>query len=206
MIKQILIAVSLLALSACSTTKTVAKTTGTVAKTTGKVASTSGKVVYKTTKGTVNAIGDVADRSAPAPENVDKVGSKANMGEAVLTPLSDINVRKTDIPEELLALKSPYEVIRDRSCAGLVREIEKFNGVLGEDYAQSPAVKDKDGMSFEEGSVSAVSSLAGSLIPFRGLVRTATGATKYERELRAQYNKGIARRAYLRGIWDSKGC
>jgi hypothetical protein len=46
----------------------------------------------------------------------------------------------------------------------------------------------------------------GTLIPFRGLVRAATGATKHENMIRREYRKGVARRAYLRGIAATRRC
>jgi len=207
MMKQALLLSFIVALSACSTAGTVK----TVAKTTGSVAKTTGKVAYKTTKASVNAVGSVADNDmtkAPAAKDVNSVTDDQNFGEAVLSPLGDVNLRKQKIPALLSEMTSPYEPVRDKSCRGLHQQIVELNGVLGPDMdASRYESKDAKGKrKRRETSIDIVGGAAGSLIPFRGVVRAATGATQYEKELRAEYRKGVARRAYLRGIYDTKRC
>jgi hypothetical protein len=43
-------------------------------------------------------------------------------------------------------------------------------------------------------------------IPFRSLVREATGASAHERRLRAAFQAGVARRSYLKGVGAQLGC
>ena len=43
-------------------------------------------------------------------------------------------------------------------------------------------------------------------IPFRSLVREATGASEHERKLRSAFQGGVARRAYLKGVGAQLGC
>ena len=43
-------------------------------------------------------------------------------------------------------------------------------------------------------------------IPFRSIVREATGASAHERKLRAAFERGVARRAYLKGVGAQLGC
>ena len=38
------------------------------------------------------------------------------------------------------------------------------------------------------------------------MVREATGASEHERQLRAAYERGVARRAYLKGVGAQMGC
>ena len=207
MIKQALLLSAFLALSACNTVGTVK----TAAKTTGAVAKNSGKIVYRTTKASVKAVGSVSDNDmikAPEAKDVNSVTDDQSFSEAVLSPLGDVNLRKQKIPALLLEMKSPYEPTRNKSCNGLHQQITELSSVLGPDMdTRLYESKDrKDKRKRRETSIDIVGGAAGSLIPFRGVVRAATGATKYEKELRAQYRKGVARRAYLRGIWDTKRC
>jgi hypothetical protein len=204
MMKQAFLLSAILALSACNTVGTVK----TVAKTTGAVAKTSGKIVYKTTKASMSAVADNNVAKAPEAKDVNSVTDDQSFGEAVLSPLGDVNLRKRKIPALLSEMKSPYEPVRNKSCNGLHQQIAELNSVLGPDMdIRLYESKDhKDKRKRRETSIGLVGGAAGSFIPFRGIVRAATGATKYEKELRAQYRKGVARRAYLRGIFDTRGC
>ncbi len=204
MMKQALLISAILALSACSTAGTIK----TAVKTTGAVAKTSGKIVYKTTKASMSAVTDNNVAKAPEAKDVNSVTDDQSFGEAVLSPLGDVNLRRQKIPALLSEMKSPYGPVRDKSCHSLHQQIAKLNSVLGPDMdTRLYESKDrKNKRKKRETSIDLVGGAAGSLIPFRGVVRAATGATKYEKELRAQYRKGVARRAYLRGIFDTRGC
>ena len=48
--------------------------------------------------------------------------------------------------------------------------------------------------------------LVGSIIPFRGLVREVSGAAGDQRKAEAAVRAGLARRAYLKGLGQGKGC
>lgn len=195
-------------------------------KTTGKVAATSGKIIYKTGKATGKAVVGVGKGSAtavdkvtstnvvqgvtrsPTAENVNRVGDKGSFGEVMLTPLSDINLRKQRIPEKLTLLQTPYDIVSDQSCRGLIVDIHQWDEILGPDMDsaiyESRDAKDK--RQTRETSLDVAEAGVGSFIPFRGLVRAATGATKHENEIRRQYRKGVARRAYLRGLAAARSC
>ena len=45
-----------------------------------------------------------------------------------------------------------------------------------------------------------------SLIPFRGVVREISGAAAADRRLQAATDAGIARRGFLRGVYQTRGC
>ncbi|MDC0880060.1 hypothetical protein OAP69_01610 [Hellea sp.] len=191
-----------------------------VIQNTGKAAISSGKIVYKTGKATgkvalkvgkssattlnkatnSNILQDVT--GAPTAKNIDRIGDKDSFGEVILSPLGDINLRKQRIPEILLSLDSPYDVVRNRSCRALRNDISKWNKVLGPDLD----AKKNDDSKTRETSLDVAEAGVGTLIPFRGLVRAATGATKHENMIRREYRKGVARRAYLRGIASVRRC
>jgi predicted small secreted protein len=207
---------SSLVLTGCNTVNTGSS----VVKNTGKAAISSGKIVYKTGKATGRVALKVGKTSsatfnkatssdilqnvtgAPTAKNIDRVGDKDSFGEVILSPLGDINLRKQRVPKILLTLETPYDVVRNRSCRSLRNDILKWNAVLGPDF---DAEKNDDSKT-RETSLDVAEAGVGTLIPFRGLVRAATGATKHENMIRREYRKGVARRAYLRGIAATRRC
>jgi len=211
-----------LMLTACTTVNTGTK----VVKTTGKVAASTGKILYKTGEVTGKAVMDVGRGTAtaidnttsaeivqevtraPTPENVNRVGDKGSFGEVALTPLSDINLRKQRIPEKLTQLQTPYDIVHDGSCAGLIAEIGDWNDILGPDLDSVlyESEEQKQKRRNRETTLDVAEAGVGSFIPFRGLVRAATGATKHENTIRREYRKGVARRAYLRGLAAAQRC
>ncbi|MEO0551542.1 MAG: hypothetical protein AAFZ91_16625, partial [Pseudomonadota bacterium] len=52
----------------------------------------------------------------------------------------------------------------------------------------------------------AVSSGASGFIPYRGIVRTVTGANSHATKVRKAYERGSHRRTFLKGIGLMKGC
>jgi hypothetical protein len=102
------------------------------------------------------------------------------------------------------AQDAPYSTRGLRSCAQLKAAVEELNGVLGPDWdsQRHTAREDPAEMIAQAGLRAGV----GSLIPFRGLVREATGAAAAERRLRIAVQAGQARRGYLRGVMGQRGC
>lgn len=135
-------------------------------------------------------------------ESVDNLGDSNSLTDAALTPLEDLNLRKDEIPEVLLSMDSPYEPPEDRSCKALRVEIVEYDRLLGPDFDDEEQYE----RSTKTKALTAVSSVVGGVIPFRGLVRTATGAKSYDKTLERAYRKGVARRGYLKGLWAAEGC
>ncbi|CAM3774979.1 hypothetical protein [Litorimonas haliclonae] len=135
-------------------------------------------------------------------DDIDSLDDAPNLGEAVLTPLGDINLRKSEIPYLLESLENPYLMPADSSCNKLMVEIDKLTQLLGNDVETA---EDSKG-SMSQTALNAVSSTVGGLIPFRSLIRRASGASKYEKEVEQSYRKGVARRGYLKGIAATKKC
>ena len=48
--------------------------------------------------------------------------------------------------------------------------------------------------------------VVGSFIPFRGLIREISGANSQERKIGTAIQAGIARRSFLKGVGQAKGC
>ncbi|MFO6447496.1 hypothetical protein ACLBKU_10165 [Erythrobacter sp. NE805] len=123
--------------------------------------------------------------------------------EVAKTPLRDLNIDGRDIPEVLVrAAADPYATAGMKKCSALVSEIAALDGVLGADYdiAEDGAKRDR----ISEGRIG--QSVVGSIIPFRGILREVTGAAANDRALRAAYTAGMARRSFLKGWGQGRGC
>ena len=122
--------------------------------------------------------------------------------EVAKTPLRDLNIDARDIPPVLVVAESdPYALAGLAKCDAIISAIAELDMVLGADYDIADG-EDPDKIS--QGRIG--QGVVGSFIPFRGLVREATGAASNDRALRAAYTAGMVRRGYLKGLGLSKGC
>lgn len=148
------------------------------------------------------------------PKKDDGVGravsrTSEGLGDAALTPLNDFNIRRVEIPARLAALTSPYETA-PKLCKDIAFEVIELTKILGPD-SDAPAgpgetLGQKAGDGAADLALGSVASLATDFIPFRSVVREATGASAHERRLRAAYERGVERRSYLKGIGLQLGC
>jgi hypothetical protein len=161
------------------------------------------------------ALALAACNSAPKPKSdsgIDRAVSKtqAGVGDAALTPLNDLNLRREPIPPRLEAIRSPYELIKKRDCIGIGAEVGELTAILGADVdvAQGPGdtLQQKTGDGAATLALNGVKDAVTGFIPYRSLVRIASGASEHERELRAAYERGVQRRAYLKGVGLALGC
>jgi hypothetical protein len=141
--------------------------------------------------------------SPPEVKEPDKPVSdrEPSMGDAVATPASDLNLKKDTIPPLLLTAQvSPYTLAGLKRCPDLAAAVTDLDVVLGPDI-DLPADA-KGGISAGRVAQAAV----GSFIPFRGLIREISGANEQERKIQAAVQAGFARRAYLKGVGEARGC
>jgi hypothetical protein len=126
---------------------------------------------------------------------------------AVASPLRDVNVLRTKIPQVLLdAMADPYALPEPANCARITGMIQPLNGALGADLDE-PALDEDDLMVRGRGAaLGAVAGAASGLIPFRGWVRKLSGAERHDGLVSAAINAGAVRRAYLKGLGESRGC
>lgn len=130
--------------------------------------------------------------------------SKSDMKEAghiASQPVRDVGVAKTKIPPVLEdAAEAPYSLTGMASCAAISAEVRRLNAPLGPDFSSANAPK--------KTSVAKVGGTAvvNSLIPFRGVVREISGAAAADRRLQAATDAGIARRGFLRGVFQTRRC
>ncbi len=121
--------------------------------------------------------------------------------DAATTPLSDLNLKKDQIPPLLLgAQQRPYELTGLRTCPQIAAAVGELDAVLGAD-------SDLPGEAREKVSAGRVAQAAvGSFIPFRGLIREISGANESERKMQSAIMAGLARRGFLKGYGQARGC
>lgn len=110
-----------------------------------------------------------------------------------------------EVPEKLKAIQSnPYDLNGMARCSNIIAEVEELNAVLGPDVHERPQdTRDKK----RERSVGRVAgSVAGSLIPFRGLIGEVTGANAERRRYAEAIYAGTVRRGFLKGVGLERGC
>ena len=121
--------------------------------------------------------------------------------DVALTPLGDLNLRKGEIPPLLIqAQEQPYTLAGLTRCPQLAAAIGELDAVLGEDIDVAQA----KGQSISPGRVA--QSALGSFIPFRGVIRELSGANAQERKIQTAIYAGTARRAFLKGVGQQRGC
>ena len=151
---------------------------------------------------------DSADQTSATDRAVQK--SQDGFSDAALSPLEDINLKRAPIPEEFKAIHNPYAVDPDTSCDMIAKEVTTLDALLGRDWDVPPP--DKKGLDERAADgastafLDAVSSGASGIIPYRGLVRTVTGANSHATKVRKAYERGSHRRTFLKGIGLIKGC
>ncbi len=117
------------------------------------------------------------------------------------TPIEDLNLKKGHIPPVLAAaVQRPYALAGLGSCQQLAAAIGELDAVLGEDVD----LPQSGGSHTSAGRVA--QSVAASFIPFRGVIREVTGASARKRELEEAIYAGVARRAFLKGAGEARGC
>ncbi|MEO0439642.1 MAG: hypothetical protein AAF067_02080 [Pseudomonadota bacterium] len=128
-----------------------------------------------------------------------------HMGDAVTQPAKDVNLKKVKIPPRLLEVQeNPYDLAGMDACLSINAEIGELYPLLGPDV-NDPAEFSR--AEKRERSVSRVAGgILGGLIPFRGVVREITGANKAERQYLKALAAGNARRSFLKGYAQSRGC
>jgi hypothetical protein len=119
-------------------------------------------------------------------------------------PFKDIGVMRENPPEILReAQAAPYTLAGIRTCRDLQREIGRLDVVLGPDVDEA----DERGEALPARLADAgARTLLNTLIPFRGLVREATGAAEADRRLRNMVTAASARRGFLKGHARARGC
>lgn len=145
---------------------------------------------------TGSAMGQTAD-----PEKSDKETAM----DVASQPAEDLNLKKTEIPEELLEIEeAPYSLKGIKNCRDIRDAVKKLDKVLGDDLDVIEEDSKSDKRRKTAGSIG--KSLIGGLIPFRGLVREITGAAADKRRYDQAVYAGVVRRSFLKGVGKQRGC
>lgn len=130
--------------------------------------------------------------------------SQANLQGALLAPVRDLNLVRDQVPEVLNGAKeAPYLDPQKASCAELATMIEPLDKALGPDVGDGAEGEKPGARNMVFGAMADVTR---DVIPFRGVVRRITGASKHDQEVKAAREAGQLRRAYLKGFASANGC
>lgn len=137
-------------------------------------------------------------------------GMAGGVTEGVLAPLVDLNVRRDEIPP-ILADLSVYGKPVPSTCAGIEIEIRDLEAYVGDDsdvmVAEEQASLTGRVLDMaDDQAFSLISDLTTDFIPFRSVVRRATGASAHDRAVREAFRRGHLRRSYLKGVGLAMGC
>lgn len=118
------------------------------------------------------------------------------------TPVTDLNLRKNEIPAVLLSAQDdPYTVRGLTKCTRIAAAVGELDAVLGEDIDVAP---DQERRGPDAGKLAQWA--VASFIPFRGAIRELSGANETQRRLQVAIQAGISRRAFLKGMGQARGC
>lgn len=141
----------------------------------------------------------------------------SGLGDAALSPLEDLNLKRDKIPEEFNRFNTPYDPPPELTCEEIAFEVRTLDTLLEPDIdvqlemirRAEAAGEKKDGKIASQASgfaLGTIASEARGLIPFRGLVRQATGASAHEKKVDAAFQRAFLRRAYLKGLGQGINC
>ena len=139
-------------------------------------------------------------------------GITERVGQAAITPLSDLNVVQEEIPSALQsAAQGPYAAPKEAGCTVILVEIQSLDEALGADLddpkaSEKPSLLTRGTDLAENAGVSAVRRTVEGFVPFRSWLRKLSGAEKHSKQVGAAITAGGIRRAYLKGRSDAMGC
>jgi hypothetical protein len=144
---------------------------------------------------------DVQGRAKPQRPVTERSRS---LGAAVTSPLEDLNLKRVEIPEILVhATEQPYDVKGLSSCRAVAVEIGRLDAALGPDRDQPPADRH---MTAGSAAVEVIRAGAEMATPYRGWIRTLSGANRHQARVREAINAGASRRGYLKGVGMRMNC
>jgi hypothetical protein len=127
-----------------------------------------------------------------------------SLGSVVTGPLEDLNLKRVEIPEVLVhAIEQPYDVKGLSSCRAVAVEIGRLDAALGPDRDQPPPERH---MTAGSAAVEVIRAGAEMATPYRGWIRTLSGANRHQAQVREAINAGAARRGYLKGVGMRMNC
>ncbi|MGB3456193.1 MAG: hypothetical protein WBA35_07515 [Litorimonas sp.] len=134
---------------------------------------------------------------------------EANFRFAAMSPLRDLNIAQQPIPGQLNALYQPYGYADATGCRAWAGEIDDLQGALSVNEGRRVGFRrDSETFTGRTGNLrdTGVAALASSAIPLRGLVRQASGASRFEQRAMRASDRARYRIGYLVGLGRSHGC
>ena len=128
-------------------------------------------------------------------------GVTERVGQAAITPLSDLNVVQEAIPASLqIAAQGPYAPPQAPGCEAIATEVAALDEALGADLddpkaSEKPSLLTRGTDLAENAGVSAVRRTVEGFVPFRSWLRKLSGAEKHSKEVAASIIAGGVRRA-----------
>ena len=110
-----------------------------------------------------------------------------------------------EVPPKLLAVQDdPYSLAGLGKCAAIQKEIGELDAVLGPDINQR--IEASEAKKREKTAGRVAGTVAGSFIPFGGLIGEVTGANAERRRYAVAVYAGTVRRGFLKGVGLERGC
>ena len=139
--------------------------------------------------------------------------NKGSLAGAASSPLRDVNILRTKIPQVLLdSLSDPYAKPFPMTCKEIAALIAPLDEALGPDMDQPKPSKADQGLIADsrdflaDEAMREAVGMAQDIIPYRGWVRRLTGAERHDKLVRSAITAGGIRRGYLKGVGLAKGC
>ena len=127
--------------------------------------------------------------------------NKSSLTETVKQPIYSANLVRKKIPESLKNITAAYQA--PNNCDEMLLELNMLNNALGEDYIDKENVG-SDVFRLNLGQM--LTDEVEASIPFNSIVKRLSGARKHEKATLSAQVRGKARRSYLKGWADAKGC
>jgi hypothetical protein len=110
-----------------------------------------------------------------------------------------------EVPPKLLAIQDdPYSLAGLGKCSAIIQEVTELDTVLGPDINQR--VEASEAKKREKTAGRVAGTIAGSFIPFGGLIGEVTGANAERRRYAVAVYAGTVRRGFLKGVGLERGC
>lgn len=127
-----------------------------------------------------------------------------NVGSVAAAPLKDLGLVRPEAPRQLSDITYPYDQARlTNGCPQISYEIGALDALLGQEFYSAPT---GTGERAGQAVLGAAEGAASGFIPFRGVVRTVTGANRAQANVERAIEMGVLRRAFLRGVGVAQGC
>jgi hypothetical protein len=137
---------------------------------------------------------------------------RRGFGDAVTSPLVDLNVRRDQIPTVLLqAQANPYDQRNLNQCSTVGAEIVRLNEALGPDRDEPAApngstLNERAQDALARAALDAIKNAATDFIPYRNWIRALTGAQARSKAVQDSIEAGRLRRAFLKGLGMQLNC